>query len=101
LAAPFLSEADKAAAAGQLQKLLVMTDSGSIWLGQRAIAYAKAHPDDPDVPEVLFLTVRATHFGCSTPEVEAKRLETAKTAFQLLKTKYGNSKWAKMTRYYS
>ncbi len=98
---PFLSEAEEATATEQVNRLLSGGDSGSVFLGQRVLAYAKAHPDDPDVPEALHLTVRATHFGCSTPEGEARRLATAKAAFQLLHRRYEDSIWAKKTKVYS
>ncbi len=97
----FLSEAESAAANQQVKKLLSATDPGSVWLGQRVLEYAKPHPDDPDVPEALALTVRATHFGCSTQENEPKRLATAKAAFELLHRRYPNSEWAKKTKVYS
>ncbi len=97
----FPTQADAKQAEEQTQRLLAIELPGSVYLGQRAIAYATSHPDDPDVAEALFLTVRATHFGCSRDASEAKRLATAKEAFQLLKRRYPNSKWAKMTKYYS
>jgi hypothetical protein len=101
VATPFLTESEKKQAQEQMQHLLAIGLPGSVYLGQRALAYAKIHPYDPDVAEALFLTVRATHFGCATQENEPKRLATAKEAFQLLKKRYPNSKWAKMTKYYS
>ena len=97
----FLTKSDSKQAAEQTQRLLAIAEPGSVYLGQRVLAYAKSHPDDPDVAEALFLTVRATHFGCSTQGSEPIRLATAKEAFQLLKKRYANSRWAKMTRYYS
>jgi hypothetical protein len=100
-ATSFLTEPEKRQAAEQTQRLLAIDLPGSVYLGQRVLAYAKSHPDDPDVAEALFLTVRATHFGCATDASEPKRLATAKEAFQLLKKRYADSKWAKMTKYYS
>jgi hypothetical protein len=97
----FLTEREETAATAQAQKLLALGDSGSVWLGQRVLEYARAHPDDPNVPEALHLTVRATHFGCSMEANEAKRLATAKAAFQLLHRMYPSSEWAKKTKVYS
>ena len=33
-------------------------------LGQRVLDYAKTNPSDPDLPEALALTVRATRYAC-------------------------------------
>jgi hypothetical protein len=41
---------------------------GVTWLGRRAIDYVKTHPDDPHAAESLYLTVRATRYGCSVPK---------------------------------
>jgi hypothetical protein len=100
-ATAFLTEVEKKQAAEETQRLMAIAEPGSVYLGQRVLAYDKSHPDDPDVAEALFLTVRATHFDCSNDASEAKRLASAKEAFQLLKSRYAASKWAKMTKYYS
>ncbi len=99
--ADFLTDADKAAGAGESEKLASIAASGAILFGQRALAYVKQHPDDPDAAEALALTVRATHFGCSEQVQEAERLATAKAAFQLLHKSYPTSTWARKTGVYS
>jgi hypothetical protein len=39
-----------------------------IWLGidlgSQAVDYARVHPDDKDVPESLYLTLRMVRYGC-------------------------------------
>jgi hypothetical protein len=76
------------------------------FLGQRVIDYAKTNPADPDIPEALALTVRATRYGCTewgihgNDENAAKNSETSKAAFRLLHSKYPKSPWTEKTRYY-
>jgi len=73
-------------------------------LGQRVIDYAKDHPSDPDLPEALALTVRATHFGwlgwSQDKEGAAKNTAVSKAAFQLLHNRYPKSPWTAKTPYY-
>jgi hypothetical protein len=69
-----------------------------VFMGKRAIDYAEAHPDDPDVAEALALTVRATRFGCVGGAAE--NTATSKAAFQLLHAKYPKSPWAVKTKHY-
>jgi hypothetical protein len=75
------------------------------------IQWAKAHRDDPRVPEALHLAVEATHYGADTPlhqMVEATHhgSDTAgasaysKEAFQLLHRNYPHSPWTAKTKYY-
>jgi hypothetical protein len=76
------------------------------FLGRRVLEYAGAHPDDPDVPEALHLTVRATRYACLSwgrkTEQNAGKENTAvsKSAFQLLHAKYPKSPWTAKTKYY-
>jgi hypothetical protein len=65
-------------------------------LGQQTIAFARAHPQDPRVPEALALVVRATRFGCNDPGTG----EFSKSAFDLLHGRYPNTEWAKKTPYW-
>lgn len=58
--------------------------------------WAKAHPDDPRVPEALHDFVRATRFGC----VDKSIGPYSRRAFDLLHRKYPQSEWAKQTPYW-
>ncbi|HYK35148.1 hypothetical protein [Alloacidobacterium sp.] len=84
----------------RLQKL----PCGPVYLGQHAIDYAKVHPLDPDVPEALALTVRATHYGINAWREEKKNAAqnsvVGKAAFQLLHQRYPKSPWTAKTPYY-
>jgi hypothetical protein len=67
------------------------------YLCAAAIAWAKAHPEDPRVPESLHLAVRATRYGAGTDK-ESSRY--SKEAFDLLHKKYPDSPWTKQTKYW-
>jgi outer membrane protein assembly factor BamD (BamD/ComL family) len=72
-------------------------------IGQRVLEWAKGHPADPDVPEALYLTVRATRYGnaktVQNPD-NTSYSPTSKAAFQLLHRNYPKSEWAAKTPYY-
>ena len=82
--------------------------TGSVVIGKRVVAYARAHGDDPLAPEALALTVRATHYGAqdwtgdqaATQKSEASVTDLSKEAFTLLHRRYPQSAWAKKTPYY-
>lgn len=100
----FLPRQEQVAAEQQYQHLLQLP-AAPIFLGQRAIDYAKAHPSDPDAAEALALTVRATHYAClswGNNEKDAAAANTAmsKAAFRLLHSEFPKSTWAAKTRYY-
>jgi hypothetical protein len=100
----FLSARQQETAAAQYQRLMQLP-CGPTYLGRRVIVYAKAHPEAPDVPEALALTVRATHFGWreENGEEEGKtenNTAVSKAAFQLLHSRYPKSPWTSRTPYY-
>ncbi len=101
--ASFLTEEQLKIADKQYQTL-VQLPYGPAYLGQRAVEHAKQHPDDPDVPEVLALTVRATHFGwvewSDDPDGKSQNTAVSKAAFQLLHSRYPRSPWTARTPYY-
>jgi len=72
---------------------------GSILLSQRALAYAKEHPEDARVPEALAMSVRAMHYGCDTYD-DPVRKQIGKAVFDLLHRRYPESEWTKKTPYY-
>jgi len=99
----FLSEHQIADAREELKQLL-SAESGPDWLDARAIAWAKAHPEDPRTPEVLHLAVRAYRYGCSDLRSVTKfptgRANFSKQAFDLLHHRYPGSEWTKKTPYW-
>jgi hypothetical protein len=75
----------------------------AVLLGRHVLEYAKTHPDDPEVPEALALTVRATHLGYGRgddPKSNADNTSVSKAAFEFLHAHYPKSPWAQKTRYY-
>jgi len=65
-------------------------------LSSTAIAWARAHPQDPRVPEALHLAVRTTRYG----PADKSSSPLSKEAFDLLHRRYPNSDWAKKTKYW-
>jgi len=70
--------------------------NGPNYLCSQTVAWARAHADDPRVPEALHLCVHATRYGPTDDNTGAR----SKEAFDLLHAKYPNSKWAKETKYW-
>ena len=94
-AADFLSAADREQAAAERQKLAALPAAPD-WLGAQALAYAHGHPEDPRVPESLYLVVRATRYGCQDVQTGG----VSERAFDLLHRRYPNTSWAKKTPYW-
>jgi TolA-binding protein len=93
--APFLSAADRDQAAAEWKKLLSVATAPD-WLGAQTLAFAQAHPQDPRVPEALYLAVRATRYGCTGKATG----DFSHRAFDLLHRRYPNTEWAKKTPYW-
>jgi hypothetical protein len=89
----FVPAAERAAAVADTLALAAVPGAPA-WLGARILAFARAHPDDPRVPEALHRVVRAQRLGCGG---DAAR-EQAREAFQLLHRRYPASAWTKRTR---
>jgi hypothetical protein len=96
LPADALSRADS-----EYQQLQQLPDS-VIVIGQRVLDYAKAHPEDSNIPEALALVVRAGHYACQrfSGSDKSEYTPVSKAAFELLHRRYPKSLWALKTRYY-
>jgi hypothetical protein len=99
-----LTKQQQETADAEYQRLQHLPSAAAL-LGQRVIDDAKDHPDDPEVPEALALTVRATHYGYAdwgkdSQGRAAKNTAVSKAAFQLLHSRYPGSGWATRTHYY-
>ena len=66
------------------------------YFAEEVLAWAKAAPEDPRIPEALHLVVRATRYGCG----DDKTSPYSKQAFQRLHSKYPKSEWTKKTPYF-
>ena len=96
----FLTPQQRQQAAAEATRMNALPQ-GLVWVGQRAIAYVKAHPEDKTDPETLALVVQATRWGCAEYN-SPRRAEdsSAKKPFELLHSKYPKSEWALKTKYY-
>jgi TolA-binding protein len=91
----FLDEAGRQQAAKEWDRLSSLLPAAN-YLGGEAIAYARAHPDDPRVPEALYRVVRATRYGCTDDDTG----KVSKEAFDLLHERYPKSPWTEKTPYW-
>jgi len=92
-------------AEGEKESNEIAQQPGAIlFLGPQVLAYANDHPNDPDVPESLYLVLRMIRYGCDTSqysedaaakEKEQERDEIKKTAARLLRQRYPASPWTK------
>jgi hypothetical protein len=92
----FLTAAERATAAGDLNRL---NDNANpeMYLTREAIAWARSSPDDPLVPEILSRAVRGWRFVHCVNQRDAT---LAKQAFRLLHTRYAKNEWAERTPYW-
>ncbi len=91
----FLSAAERRRAALEWEKLKRLPPAVN-WLGAQTLAWAVAHPEDPQVPEALHLVVRASHYG---PKDEQSG-NFSRRAFELLHRRYPTSEWTAKTPYW-
>ena len=98
----FLTSPERSAGTAQWTRLQQLPRA-PVLLGRRVLDYAKTYPTDPEVPEALALTVRATHYGFGVYDQSQSKAENtaiSKAAFTLLHTTYPKSPWTEKTRYY-
>jgi hypothetical protein len=100
-----VSSEQEALASAEYQRLQQLPDSVAL-LGQRVVDYANAHPDDPQVPQALALTVRASHYACqngdsaTASDSKSSYTPVSRAAFQLLHRRYPKSPWTAKTPYH-
>ena len=93
--APFLPASARAQTAAEWQKLQSLPTAPD-WLAAQTLAFAQAHPQDPRVPEALYLVVRATRYGCTGGQTG----DFSHRAFDLLHRRYAATDWAAKTPYW-
>jgi hypothetical protein len=91
----FLPAAARAQAAAEWQKLQSLPTAPD-WLAAQTLAFARAHPQDPRVPEALHLVVRATRYGCTGGQTG----DFSHRAFDLLHRHYAATEWAAKTPFW-
>ena len=67
-----------------------------LYFARIVLDWAKAHSDDPRVPEALSYFVRSTRYGCVDKSIGSY----SKRAFDLLHRRYPYSEWTKRTPFW-
>ena len=91
----FLTASETAAAAREYATLNSFGAAPN-YLARQAIQWSNTNPTDPLAPEALHLAVNSTRYGCTDKNTG----RWSKAAFDLLHRRYGNSVWAKKTKYW-
>jgi hypothetical protein len=94
--AAFLPELERTQGRAEWTRLRSFAAFGPDYLCERAIAWARAHPDDSRSPEALYLAVRSTRY----PPAGARVRNYSKEAFTLLHERYPKTEWARRTPYW-
>jgi hypothetical protein len=91
------SQEDRDAAGHELSEL---REKGSteMFLAPIIFSWAKAHPDDPQVPEALHRLVVVTRYGCRNGDPAIGQI--SRTAFDLLHKQYPKNRWTLQTPYW-
>jgi hypothetical protein len=66
------------------------------FIGRHVIEHARAQPDDPELPWLLYVAVQSTKGGCLDPDSHA----LSKQAFTLLHKRFPDNEWARKTPYF-
>lgn len=88
----FLNDAQSQAALRERAALKAIGNAKS-YLGKQVLRWAAAHPEDPRIPEALFIAVKANdsyRYGCDSWEADTITREKAQI---LLRTRYPQSRW--------
>jgi len=91
-APPFINPQQLSAAKEEYEKLAAIGDAKT-YLGKQVLAWAEAEPNDPRIPEALFIAVKANEsykYGCNGWEHDE---EIQRAAEELLRERYAASGW--------
>ena len=94
--APFWLPPAEAERAQREWHKLSQIGAAPLYFAPVVLGWAKAHPDDPRLPEALHYFVRATRYGCVDKSIGPYSRE----AFDLLHRRYPQSEWTKKTPYW-
>lgn len=90
----FVSEGDRRAVEDEFARIKEQAPSAADYLGAIVLDWAKAHADDPRLPEALHLVVRLTQYG------DAGGSGISRRAYNLLHASYPQSPWTKQTPFW-
>jgi len=98
----YLDAATRAKAQKELDTLQALRSADKA-LGSQVLAYANAHPADPEVPEALYLTLRMIRYSCNHDFDPAEKLtppaltptQIAHNVVALMRRRYIASQWTK------
>jgi hypothetical protein len=96
----FLTPSMRATGEKQTTALLAL-GSADEYLGSQVLDYARAHPDDPGIPEALYLTLRTIRYGCYHASSEesykpSDRVPSiAREAGALMRRRYPKDPWTR------
>jgi hypothetical protein len=93
----FLSEDQKARAAEGRKNTFSMGLAAD-YFPKEVLTWAKAHPDDPRVPEALHFAWRVDRYGCADIRQNVAENSWSHDIFKLLHKRYPTSEWTKKTR---
>ncbi len=92
-----ISQQERNTAKAEVEKLHAMGSAQS-FLGPIILDWAKAHPEDPLVPQALHRLVFVVRYGCHYNETSGGQI--SKSAFDLLHKRYPTSEWTAKTPYW-
>lgn len=106
----FLTKAQQADEERELAALLKQ-GGADLCLGEQTLAYANAHPADPDVPESLYLVLRMIRYGgedsswrdptAVQDQAKNKVQSIREAAARVLRQRYATSPWTKKAAPYA
>jgi hypothetical protein len=96
MAPVFLSQPERTEATAENATIARHAASGSNYLAAKAAEWATQIPTEKRLPNALYLAIKATRYGCQNCETE----KISKAAFDILKTRFGNTDWKKKTPYW-
>jgi hypothetical protein len=95
----FLSTNERKQADLEWKLLSQRAGCSATYVENEALKWSVQHPDDKRVPEALHLLVLTTFRGCRELQNDSVG-KRSREAFLLLKQRYPDSPWAKMTKYW-
>lgn len=91
----FLTTAEITQAASENARIAALT-GGANFLAAQTAQWAKLKPNEPRLPEALYLAVKATRYGCQNCATG----KASKAAYDILTNRFKTTEWKKKTPYW-